>query len=83
MPLLEYASCLWCCNNKCLISKIESVQRTATKYILNNYSNSIHDLNDFDINSFVKFNDILNLTCKNGINMTLCTLSLALKVKTT
>jgi hypothetical protein len=38
-PLLEYASVIWSQPyNKKLIKKIESVQRRATKYILNNYA---------------------------------------------
>jgi hypothetical protein len=37
-PILEASSCVWSCNNKKQISKIESVQRRATKYILCDYT---------------------------------------------
>jgi hypothetical protein len=37
-PLLESCSCAWSCNSKKLVVKIESVQRRATKFILDDYN---------------------------------------------
>jgi hypothetical protein len=42
-PLLESNSVTWFCNNKRLLTKIETVQRRATKYILNDYNSEYND----------------------------------------
>jgi hypothetical protein len=42
-PILEYASVVWYCDNKQLMMQIESVQRRATKYILNDYYATYED----------------------------------------
>jgi hypothetical protein len=42
-PLLEFTSQVWYCNNKKLILKLESVQRRATKFILNDFNSTYHD----------------------------------------
>jgi hypothetical protein len=37
-PLLESCSCVWACTTKKLLTKIETVQRRASKFITNNYN---------------------------------------------
>ena len=37
-PIIEYASLVWDTNNKNLIQKVESVQRKAARFILNDYN---------------------------------------------
>ena len=37
-PIMEYASCVWDPTTKKNITKVESVQRSAARYIMNNYS---------------------------------------------
>ena len=37
-PILEYASCVWSLSTKKGISKIESVQRSAARFVKNDYS---------------------------------------------
>jgi hypothetical protein len=42
-PLIEYSSQVWSCNVKKLIVNLESVQRRATKFILNDFSSPYFD----------------------------------------
>ena len=42
-PLIEYCTSLWCPHNKNLILLLESIQRQATKFILNDYDSSYND----------------------------------------
>lgn len=43
-PLVEFSSQLWSCNyNRKLLIKVESLQRRATKFILNDYNSSYED----------------------------------------
>ena len=37
-PIMEYTSCVWDPTTKKNITKVESVQRSAARYIMNNYS---------------------------------------------
>jgi hypothetical protein len=62
-PLLEYNTVVWFCPNKKLISKVESLQRRATKYILNNpdidYKNRLIQCNLLPLSFRRQFLDIV------------------------